>query len=473
MVFSSAVFLVAFLPIVLLLYFITRPRYQNAFLLVASLLFYAYGEPTFVYIMVLSILLNYVFARLLAGVENLRYRRIIMLAAVTVNIGLLFFFKYFGFAQRILNRLVGSELFTVKSPALPIGISFFTFQALSYVIDVYRKKVPAQKSLISLALYISFFPQLIAGPIVRYNTIEKQIACRTVTLEKFRNGIKRFGTGFCKKVILANNVAVISNAAFSLTGEKSIALLWLGSVAFTLQIFFDFSGYSDMAIGLGKMFGFEFEENFNYPYISESISEFWRRWHMSLGQWFRDYVYIPLGGSRVSKPRNILNLLIVWLLTGIWHGANYTFIFWGGIQFAVQMLEKFLIHPEKTKFRMVRWIWRIVTLFTINFGWIVFNSLSLSDAKQYCISMFGGGNLPVLNQNTIYYLHEYGIYMLLGVLFSTPIMKIIGNKVRRISNDKIRNGFTHIQPVCQMVIFLWAVSFVMLGSYNPFIYFNF
>lgn len=469
MVFSSAVFLLIFLPIVLLLYFCIQPKYRNVLLLIASLLFYAYGEPKFVLIMILSIVLNYVLALLVEPASG-KKRKIFLFLTAFMNLGILFVFKYLAFSVRVINRLLGSDLLSAPVLALPIGISFFTFQALSYVIDVYRRKVPAQRNLLHVALYISFFPQLIAGPIVRYNTIAEQIEHRCITVSGFASGIHRFIIGLGKKVIIANNVAVVAQEAFSLNQEHSIALLWLGSICFTLQIFFDFSGYSDMAIGLGRMFGFSFEENFNYPYISGSITEFWRRWHMSLGQWFRDYVYIPLGGSRVGLLRNLLNLLVVWLLTGIWHGANYTFIFWGLMQLVMQLFEKFLIKPQRCPFPPIRWIWRIITLLMINFGWIVFNSLSLADAKNYILSMFGVGNSLLCDATTLLLCREYGIYILFGILFSLPIVPMLQKKLHSTS---LATACTLLQPIIEFIIFLWGISFILLGSYNPFIYFNF
>lgn len=472
MVFSSSIFVFAFLPIVLAVYYAAQRKYQNGILLLASLMFYAYGEPKFVFVMLASIVLNYLFALLLGRTEKKRSRLLVLWGAVVVNMGLLFVYKYLGLTQDILNRLAGHERFTWAVPALPIGISFFTFQALSYVIDVYYRHVPVQKNPFYVALYISFFPQLIAGPIVRYNTIAEQIEHRTVTWEKFSDGVHRFILGFGKKVIIANNVAVIAREAFADPQQDSLLMLWLGALAFTLQIFFDFGGYSDMAIGLGKMFGFTFEENFNYPYISGSITEFWRRWHMSLSQWFRDYVYIPLGGSRVGKVRNILNLFLVWLLTGIWHGANYTFIVWGLLQFVVQLVEKVLIHPEKRRFFLLRGAWRLVTLLTIVLGWVVFNSASLSQAGAYIASMFGAGALSLADNQALHLWREYGAYMVMGIAFSTPVAKVCGQKLQARFPAR-RTLLFNLRTAGELFIFLWAASFVLLGSYNPFIYFNF
>lgn len=331
MVFSSTIFTFLFLPSVLGLYFIARDNYKNYILLGASLLFYSYGEPRFVLIMVASIIVNYLFARGIDFYQGPSQRRILLAMAVMCNIGILYVFKYLDFSITILNGLLRTDL-KVLGIRLPIGISFFTFQALSYVIDVYRRKVTVQKNPFYLALYISFFPQLVAGPIVRYITIAEQIEHRKTTFYDFGEGARRFMLGFCKKILLANNLAAAAARTFSITdlAASNPGYLWLGSICYSLQIYYDFSGYSDMAIGIGKMFGFHFEENFNYPYISKSVTEFWRRWHISLGQWFRDYIYFPLGGSRVNPGRHIFNLFVVWMLTGLWHGANYTFVAWGG-----------------------------------------------------------------------------------------------------------------------------------------------
>lgn len=322
MVFSSTLFTFGFLPIVILVYYLAKERYRNYILLAASLFFYSCGEPQFIVIMLISITVNYLLALGIDHFEHVTTRRLLLVAAIIENLGILYVFKYLDFSINIINRMFYAKI-ALPGITLPIGISFFTFQTMSYVIDVYRKKVDVQKNIFYVALYISFFPQLIAGPIVRYATIAEQIEKRTTSLEKFGEGARRFMLGFCKKVILANNLALVAEIPFSSASEEivtySAAMLWLGSISYTLQIFYDFSGYSDMAIGLGKMFGFTFEENFNYPYISKSVTEFWRRWHISLGQWFRDYVYIPLGGSRVGTCRHIFNLLVVWLLTGLWH----------------------------------------------------------------------------------------------------------------------------------------------------------
>lgn len=470
MVFSSTLFLFAFFPLVLLLYFVAQPKFQNMILLIASILFYAYGEPKFVFVMLASILLNYCFALLITHPKHPPlWRHFWLFCAAASNLGILFLFKYLAFFLNMVNTVLHCQL-PVPAVRLPIGISFFTFQALSYVIDVYRGSSKAQKNPFSLTLYVSFFPQLIAGPIVRYNTIAEQIDHRTITSEKLAVGVQRFILGFAKKVILANNLALIAEAAFSTSGQKTVLLLWVGSLAYSLQIFFDFCGYSDMAIGLGKMFGFTFEENFNYPYIASSITDFWHRWHISLSQWFRDYVYFPLGGSRVTPARHIFNLFAVWFLTGLWHGANYTFIVWGLIYFLMQILEKYLIKPARLG-RVAGAAWRVVTLLIVNFNWILFNSTDISAAGSYIAGMIGRSGLPLWDAQFIRLLREYGAFVLLGIVFSTPIAKVCGKRLRATASGD--RAASILLPICYLLVFGWAASFVVLGAHNPFIYFNF
>ena len=480
MVFSSLLFTFFFLPVVLILHYLSKPAYRNYLLLAASLFFYAYGEPFFVAVMIAMILINYCFALLIGRFgENKHAKRTLLWLCVLVDIGLLFVYKYLGFTYDTLNKLFHTGLHS--EIALPIGISFFTFQAMSYVIDVYRGTTEVQKNPFYVALYISFFPQLIAGPIVRYNTIAAQIEHRTCTPEKFAQGAGRFLLGFCKKVILANNFSVISSQVFPITdvqGEITVPMLWLGAIAYTFQIYYDFSGYSDMAIGLGKLFGFEFEENFNYPYICSSITDFWRRWHISLSSWFRDYVYIPLGGSRVAPPRQIWNLFVVWLLTGIWHGANWTFIAWGLWYFVLLVFEKILVKPDKRPF-LFRQIWRVVSLLCVVLGWVMFNSGAFSVGLNYCLGMFGlyetipaGEEAPQALRELIYYLREYGAYLVMGMVFSTPVMPFLARKLDG-CGDRIRQLRGILSPFAYGFIFLWAVSFLILGVHNPFIYFNF
>ena len=474
MVFSSLLFTYLFLPAVIILNFLAKEKYRNYILLIASLAFYSYGEPRFVFVMLGSIAVNYALALFISKCrEGGRFKasRAILIIAVIANIGLLFVFKYLAFSVSTFNKIFGTNIHYPQI-TLPIGISFFTFQALSYVIDVYRGTVQVQKNPLYVALYISFFPQLIAGPIVRYSTIEDQISNRKCTLEGFAEGGRRFMLGFAKKVILANNLAVVASEIFAMDAKSANPLLlWLGSICFSLQIFYDFSGYSDMAIGLGRIFGFKFLENFDYPYISRSVTEFWRRWHISLGQWFRDYVYIPLGGSRVSVPRHIFNLFVVWLLTGLWHGAGNRFLLWGMEYFALLVVEKYVVKPEKRNNVFIRVIWRIVTLLMVNFGWVIFNSASCTRGITYCLAMVGRYNVPFrIDASVLRYCREYGFFIAAGIVFSTPIARKIAG---RLENTKASYAVGVLKPVAYGIIFLWAVSYIILGAHNPFIYFNF
>lgn len=473
MIFSSILFTFGFLPIVIFLYFLAKEKYRNYILLVASIIFYAYGEPKFILIMICSVIINYWLARAINNSNDMLGRKVLLVIDIALNLSILFVFKYLNFSIGIWNSLLNTSYSTVAI-ALPIGISFYTFQALSYVVDVYRKDVKAEKNICVVALYIAFFPQLVAGPIIRYHTIAEQISQRETSLEKIGEGCKRFILGFSKKVILANNLAVVAEKAFFDTDlmMNSIAFLWIGAICFSLQIYYDFSGYSDMAIGLGKIFGFDIEENFNYPYFSKSITDFWRRWHISLGRWFRDYVYISLGGSRVNIAKHIRNLFVVWLLTGIWHGANYTFIVWGLFYFVLLVVEKFFIKPEKDRGKLLRGLWQIVTLILVNFGWVIFNSSSLKSGLQYCLRMLGiYGERVIVDSNVMWSLREYGIFMILGILFAAPFTSWMNNKLDNVGwSSCIR---TVILPIGYCAVFLWAVSYLVLGAHNPFIYFNF
>lgn len=470
MLFASTVFIFAFLPAVLLLYYVVLKKFrtaQNILLLVASLLFYAWGEPKYVLIMILSIIVNYLFGLLVDKFRASKTKsRLVIALTVVFNLGVLYIFKYLMFTIENINSIAGLHL-SVPNIVLPIGISFFTFQAMSYVIDVYREKGEAQKNPLNVGLYISFFPQLIAGPIVRYETVAYQIKHREESFEKFSEGVCRFIIGLAKKVLLANTMAVVADYAFDMpNSELTVVMAWVGAIAYTFQIFFDFGGYSDMAIGLGKMFGFEFLENFNYPYISLSVSEFWRRWHMSLGTWFRDYVYFPLGGSRVkSKARLVFNLFVVWSLTGIWHGANWTFLCWGLMYFILLTIEK-LIGWEKKYPDKMKILRRIYTLFFVVMGWVLFRADSIGDAGAYFATMFGGGNL--IDDSTIYYALNYLVYFVIAILVSTPIFKNISAKVN--GNNPV---VVAVSTVGLCILLLVSVSYIVKGAYNPFIYFNF
>lgn len=477
MVFSSLLFTFFFLPAVLFLYYLSKIEYRNYILLAVSLLFYAYGEPRFVFIMLISIAGNYMMALVVDKFRGSFLANFSLTIDIVMNLGILFAYKYVNFAIHIMNRVFRTDIGQLKI-VLPIGISFFTFQALSYVIDVFKGRVKVQKDLVAVALYISFFPQLVAGPIVRYSDMERQIIQRRCSVGLFATGIKRFMIGFAKKVILANNLALIADGSFSVNVKSAnILYLWLGAIAFSLQIYYDFSGYSDMAIGLGKMFGFNFNENFEYPYISRTATEFWRRWHISLGSWFRDYVYIPLGGSRVSLPRQILNLFVVWTLTGLWHGANYTFIMWGLGWFILLVFEKMVVKPSKRKSKLFGIFWQILTMISVIFLWIMFNSSDWKSGIRYILGMIGYyGNGVRIDTDIIYNLREYGVFLVWGILCSTPALKIIGKRCCVWIEQSSRNNvffFSLIEPIVCTVIFLWAVSFLIIGAHNPFIYFNF
>lgn len=476
MLFTSTDFLYLFLPVTVLFYyvFLRKSRMlQNIFLLFASLFFYAWGEPKFVLVMLLSIVANYIFALLVDRFkkkENKTLCRALIALTVVANLSILFIYKYLNFTAGIIENITGAH-FGIAKIALPIGISFFTFQAMSYVLDVYRDKGAVQKNIINVGLYISFFPQLIAGPIVRYETVADEILHRKETLDDFLNGFARFIYGFAKKVLLSNNFAIVADMAFDSArdgNELSVAFSWLGAVAYTLQIFFDFGGYSDMAIGLGRMFGFHFLENFNYPYISRSITEFWRRWHMSLGTWFRDYVYFPLGGSRVNKGRLILNLFTVWFLTGVWHGANWTFIVWGLMYFVLLVIEKLTGFYKKDKTVVSKILLSIYTLFFVIMGWVVFRAESLPDAINYMQTMFGFGASSFADPLFFQCLKQLSVWLVIGILLSTPIVPFLKKKLPQ--NNIVLDI---LYCIFMVVIFIFATSSIVSSSYNPFIYFNF
>ena len=465
MLFSSTVFIFLFLPAVLIGYYLLLRgmKARNALLLAASLLFYAWGEPVYVLLMLLSIAVNYVFGRLL---ERRAHSKALLAAAVIFNLGLLFYFKYLNFTVDNLNALFGLHL-SVPALALPIGISFFTFQAMSYVIDVYRGTAPVQCNVLSLGLYISFFPQLIAGPIVRYNSIAAQIEERRVAPEDFQAGVCRFIEGFAKKIILANNLSLAAEKAFALAGagEISTAMAWLGSLAYTFQIFFDFSGYSDMAIGLGRMFGFRFEENFRYPYLSRSVSEFWNRWHISLGHWFRDYVYFPLGGSRVDKGKLLRNLFVVWLLTGVWHGAAWQFIVWGLGYGLIISLEKLTGFPRSCRSNILSAAYALCTFLIVNAGWVLFGAQDLPAALVQLRAMLGFGAAPDLT--AAFYWQEYWPLFLAAAFFSTPLLRRLLARLRPGTALEIGRALLY------MLLFVISVSSLAMGAHNPFIYFTF
>ena len=467
MLFSSLFFITTFLPIVLLLYYMAGKKVRNALLCAASLLFYAWGEPKYVVLMIISIVANYFFARWIKSNKKKPAKRILILAII-FNIGLLGFFKYFNFGVSIFESVAGFSL-DLPIIKLPIGISFYTFQILSYVIDVYRKRVRVQKNIINLATYIALFPQLIAGPIVQYADIEKQLKNRTANADLLIAGTKRFILGLAKKVIIANNVAYIADTIYAQPiAEVSTAGLWLAALAYMLQIYFDFSGYSDMAIGLGKMFGFNFLENFNYPYIATSVKDFWRRWHISLSTWFRDYVYIPLGGNRVSKLKWVRNIMIVWLLTGLWHGANWNFIIWGLYYGVLLLLEGTILAKPLSKCpKIIRYV---LTMLVVIVGWVIFRVENLDQLGDTLAKMFGCGGTFALSQifHTDFVLITSLPFVLLGIIFATPY---------------IRKAFARLEQKCVFLIpvkylvylglFALVLVFLINNSYNPFIYFRF
>lgn len=474
MLFSSVVFLLYFLPCVLIIYYLCSfsRKLQNTILLFASLFFYAWGEVKFVFIMILSIIINYILGIFIDKFRNQKIKQQIILIIMCVyNLGLLCVFKYLPFIMQTINDMGGYN-FNVPKVTIPIGISFFTFQVISYVIDVYKGNAEVQKNIFYLGLYISFFPQLIAGPIIRYNTVENDIRNRKESIYKFGVGFCRFVTGLSKKILISNSMAVIADNVFTMNSNFNIpvTLAWLGSIAYTFQIFFDFSGYSDMAIGLGLMFGFHFEENFNYPYISKSITEFWRRWHISLGIWFRDYVYFPLGGSRVdSKEKVVRNLLVVWMLTGVWHGAGWNFIFWGFLNFLFISIEK---TTNFEGWNIPNAFKHIYALFLINLGWVLFRSPDLIQAGKYISCMFGIRNRGLFFSDYAFmFIKENIVFFIAAIIFSMPICRKYNKFL--VEKMKYSNIFELTYPIAIAGLLFICICYLVKGNYNPFIYFNF
>ena len=489
MVFSSSLFLFIFFPVAFLLYynpFFKNRSYKNSVLLICSLFFYAWGEPKFVFLMLLSIILNFWFGKKIDSFNEEKSRRkLCLFIAITWNVLLLFVFKYLSFFSNIFVSLSGKTEIPVLEIRLPIGISFFTFQIMSYIFDIYYKKVPVQKNVMNLALYVSFFPQLIAGPIVRYETVAAEIQDRHETPENITNGIKRFVLGLSKKVLLANYMAVIADLIFDGDFNSIVNFnclnAWIGAVSYTLQIYFDFSGYSDMAIGLGLIFGFHFQENFDHPYIASSIKDFWRRWHISLSSWFRDYVYIPLGGNRCKKSRALLNMFVVWLLTGIWHGAAFTFWLWGLYYFLLLLIER-TFNLDKCKNIFARIIMHVTTIVFVIVGWVLFRSKDISSALIFLKKMFSFCELRNLSFFENYYIKNGGIMLLIGLFCIFPIISLfkkfslaIENRLERINClGKVYNIFAN--AVCAIMIlaaFIASILICIKSTYNPFIYFNF
>lgn len=467
MVFSSLTFLILFLPAVLLVYYAVPQKAKNAVLFPASLLFYAWGEPVYVVLMIFSTVLDYTCGRLVEKYRGTSKKKIGLIISVICNLGLLFFFKYTDLFIGTINGIFGTAIPLLNLP-LPIGISFYTFQTMSYTIDVYRGDAKMQKNIISFGAYVSLFPQLIAGPIVRYQDIADQLDSREHTFDKFGEGVRRFVTGLAKKVLLANNIGLVWSTISS--GEyKSMttAGAWLGIIAFAFQIYFDFSGYSDMAIGLGKMLGFDFLENFNYPYVSKSVTEFWRRWHMSLGTWFRDYVYIPLGGNRKGLPIQIRNIAIVWLLTGFWHGASWNFLLWGAFFGILLVFEKMVFLKFLKKIPAV--FGHIYTLFAVLMGWVLFAHDDMSKGWAFVKVLFGGG-AGFVNSETVYQLLSALPLIAVCIVASTPAGKTLYKKM----NEKYGNGTLLTADTIRVIgLAALSVAFLISGSYNPFLYFRF
>ncbi|MBQ6702888.1 MAG: MBOAT family protein [Clostridia bacterium] len=467
MLFSSIPFLYYFLPCVLITYFISPRCLKNTVLLLFSLVFYGWGEPKLVLLMVISILIGYISGLLIEKFRGTVYSKISMILGVVIAFSFLIYYKYANFFVENFGALTGISVPVLKI-ALPIGISFYTFQIVSYIIDVYRADTCAQKNIINLAAYIAMFPQLIAGPIVRYVDVERQLRTRVHTVDKLSLGIRRFVLGLAKKILVANALGELCDI-FRETSGQSVVFAWIYGIAFSLHIYFDFSGYSDMAIGLGHMFGFNFLENFNYPYVSVSVTEFWRRWHMSLGSWFRDYLYIPLGGNRVKKRyRWFINIFIVWLATGFWHGAAWNFIIWGLMFGVLLVIEKLWLLKHFGKHKVLS---RIYVLFVVMISFIIFNASSMSQAWNDIISLFGFGNLPFITTETLYYLRSYALIFIIAFIGATPFMKNSIAKIRETkSGMKIINT---AEPLVLAVLLIIMTSFLVDGSFNPFLYFRF
>lgn len=468
MVFSSLTFLFVFLPIVLLIYYISPRPLKNFVILLFSLIFYAWGEPKFIFLIILSILINYIGAlQIVKNSSDTEKRKFIFITLLLIDISILFFFKYYGFIITSIGSLFGIDL-VIRDIPLPLGISFYTFQQISYIIDVYTKKTKVQKNLINFAAYITMFPQLIAGPIVKYNDIESQLKNRNENLTQFSSGVHRFIIGLGKKVLLANSIGAIwSEIKVIPLNEISILTSWIGIIAFALQIYFDFSGYSDMAIGLAKMFGFEFLENFNYPYISKSVTEFWRRWHISVGTWFREYLYIPLGGNKKGNLIQIRNLFVVWFTTGLWHGASFNFIAWGIYFGVILFIEKIIFKNILNK--LPSFLCHIYTLILVLIGWVIFDMNTLSSAMEYISIMFGLSNNLVVDKLSLFILSNNIVILLIGIICSTTLLPNVFKKLR--CSLKKSNIFIIISMY--LIIFILSISYLVGESFNPFLYFRF
>ena len=465
MLFSSIPFLYYFLPAVMILYFLVPKVLKNTVLLVFSLIFYAWGEPKYVLLMIASILLFYGCGLAIGHSKTQKWKKFWLVVSVVTSLSLLGIFKYADFFIGTVNGVLRTEIPLLKL-ALPIGISFYTFQCLSYTIDVYRGDTVAQKNPISFGAYVSLFPQLIAGPIVRYVDVARELDDRRTTWEDFAYGLRRFTVGLAKKILLANQFGQFIEM-FRGSSEPSVLFCWMYAIAFMLHIYFDFSGYSDMAIGLGRIFGFHFIENFDYPYLSKSVAEFWRRWHMSLGSWFRDYVYIPLGGNRVSKGRWLFNTLVVWMLTGLWHGASWNFVLWGLLFAALLLLEKWILPLDKLP-TLLRHIYVLVV---IAFSFVLFNAADLTQAMSDFRGMLGLAGLPGISRETVYYLRSYGVLFIAGFIGATPVLR---DTLRKLEiHAKTANLIAVLEPITVFVLLVLCTAYLVDGSFNPFLYFRF
>ena len=467
MLFSSVSFLYYFLPITLILYFVSKDKYKNIILLLASLFFYFYGEPKYTVLMLISAFSAYIHGILIEKFREKGYSKLFLVSGLVVSLGILIVFKYMDFIIKNINYISNSNIKLLRL-VLPIGISFYTFQGLSYIVDVYKKDAKVCRSFVDFATYVCLFPQLIAGPIVRYTTIEDELKNRTHSFDKFAYGVNRFVVGLAKKVILANNLGMLVDI-MTKSNEKSVLSYWMVAIFFSLQIYYDFSGYSDMAIGLGRMFGFDFLENFNYPFISKSIKEFWRRWHISLSTFFRDYVYIPLGGNRVSRGRWIFNLLIVWSLTGLWHGDSWNFILWG-LYFAILLIiENLFLQNILSKLPAL--IQHIYAKFFIIISFVIFNNENIKDLWSSLYNMFNFRGLDLYNDFSTCYLKSYTVLLIVSVIGATPILKNIIQKINKnVTGQKV---ISIINPILNIVLLVVVTAYLIDGSFNPFLYFRF
>jgi len=461
LIFSSIPFLYYFLPAVLLTYFLVPRALKNTVLFLFSLVFYAWGEPKLVFLMLFTIAVFYGCGLAMGACHTRKWQKVWLIISIVISVGLLAVYKYADFFISSFSAATGISVPLLRL-ALPVGISFYTFQSLSYTIDLYRGEVQVQKNPISFGAYVVLFPQLIAGPIVRYSDVARELDHRTHSWENVALGLRRFLFGLGKKVLIADNFALLMRL-FRESNGQSVVFYWMYAIAFALNIYFDFSGYSDMAIGLGRVMGFNFPENFNFPYISKSIQEFWRRWHMTLGGWFRDYIYIPLGGNRVSKSRWVFNTLVVWMLTGLWHGAAWNFVLWGLLYAALLLLEKFV--PAMAK--LPRVLSHIYVMLAVTLGFVLFNATSLAQCAQDLKGMFGFGGLPVITADTIYYLRSYGVLFIVGFVGATPLVRDLGNWIGKTKVGAI------LEPVVCIALLLLCTAYLVDGSFSPFLYFRF